>query len=277
LPDGAADAAHVAAVARRARQIAGGATDESVMMRRMVTRNITARLVVASSFAAWVGLAVGLAGCGDSASCDKVGKHLAGLLDDGDVPEGMDQEAIAAMTTETCKAKKWSTDVRKCLVAAKSEDDVEPCMREQTRAAADYVDRARTSEAKQELEQIAAGARTYYMDPPQPGLDPVAPQFPGPSAGPTPPLGACCEQGGKCEPQAAQWETEVWTALQFSVDDPHYYSYQYIVDGDEFTARAIGDLDCDGTYATFEKFGAVDAALGEPRVMGGIKEVRPLE
>lgn len=35
----------------------------------------------------------------------------------------------------------------------------------------------------------------------------------------------------------------------FSLDDPHYYSYGYTVssDGQRFTARANGDVDCDGS------------------------------
>jgi hypothetical protein len=43
--------------------------------------------------------------------------------------------------------------------------------------------------------------------------------------------------------------------LQFSVDDPHYYSYAYKVDGKKFTVSAYGDLDCDGEYSTFEMSG----------------------
>ena len=54
------------------------------------------------------------------------------------------------------------------------------------------------------------------------------------------------------------------------MSDPHYYSYEYVSEGTgtsaRFTARAVGDLDCDGVLSTFERVGAVDAALN---VMGG--------
>lgn len=52
------------------------------------------------------------------------------------------------------------------------------------------------------------------------------------------------------------WESMTWMALQFSVNNPHYYSYEFTSSGEgeaaKFTARAIGDLDCDGTFSTFE-------------------------
>ncbi len=56
------------------------------------------------------------------------------------------------------------------------------------------------------------------------------------------------------------WTHPTWTALNFSVDDAHAYSYQFEVnpDGQSFTARALGDLDCDGVYSTFETVVAVD-------------------
>jgi hypothetical protein len=48
--------------------------------------------------------------------------------------------------------------------------------------------------------------------------------------------------------------------LQFSVDDPHYYSFQYELgkDGESFTVTARGDLDCDGEYSTFSMEGRIE-------------------
>ena len=65
----------------------------------------------------------------------------------------------------------------------------------------------------------------------------------------TPPPGACCP-AGTCPPDAARWKD--WRLLGFSVDEPHSFSYELVVGEAGFTARAIGDLDCDGEYATFE-------------------------
>lgn len=40
--------------------------------------------------------------------------------------------------------------------------------------------------------------------------------------------------------------------------DPHYYSYALEVDGDRFTAKAVGDLDCDGTFSTYTLSGKIE-------------------
>jgi hypothetical protein len=66
-------------------------------------------------------------------------------------------------------------------------------------------------------------------------------------------------QGGQCATDATLWNHPTWQALNFSIDDPHYYSYEYeVVDGGEgYVVRAIGDLDCDGVVSTFELMGGV--------------------
>jgi len=135
-----------------------------------------------------------------------------------------------------------------------------------------YIKKSKTSEAREMVKKLYDGARAYYMDPGMSagGLQAAAAaQFPEPSAGPTPPLGTCCQSGGKCAPDATLWVDAPWVALMFSVDDPHYYSYQYeVVDKQrQFTVRAFGDLDCDGEYSTFEMVGTVDPSTGE--VSGG--------
>src|SRR5688500_8890032 len=49
------------------------------------------------------------------------------------------------------------------------------------------------------------------------------------------------------------WDTATWEKLHFVMRDAHYYRYEYQSAGDTadggtatFTARALGDLDCDG-------------------------------
>jgi hypothetical protein len=130
-----------------------------------------------------------------------------------------------------------------------------------------YIKKSKTSEAREMVSKLYQGARAYYMDPgiSGGGLQAATPQFPEPSAGPTPPLGACCQAGGKCAPDPTLWEGAPWVSLMFSVDDPHYYSYQYeVVDKQrQFVVRAFGDLDCDGEYSTFEMSGVVDPGTGE--------------
>jgi hypothetical protein len=79
-------------------------------------------------------------------------------------------------------------------------------------------------------------------------------RFPQEAAGPTPAVGACCDQGGECAVDAAAWQSPGWATLGFTIDDPHRYAYQYqVVDGGKAAViRAIGDLDCDGTPGTYE-------------------------
>jgi type IV pilus assembly protein PilA len=120
-----------------------------------------------------------------------------------------------------------------------------------------YIKKSKTSEARQFVKKLYDGGRKLSLE--QGG------QLP-PSAGPTPPLGSCCAGAaeGKCMPNPALWENPTWTALQFSVDDPHYYSYEWQTDGKEFKVRAYGDLDCDGIYSTFEIYGATGPNGPEP-------------
>jgi hypothetical protein len=72
-------------------------------------------------------------------------------------------------------------------------------------------------------------------------------------AGPTP-QPSCCDQGGACAPDANLWSAQGWRDLQFSVDGPYRYTYQYIPDanGQGATIRATGDLDCDGVPSVYE-------------------------
>ena len=73
------------------------------------------------------------------------------------------------------------------------------------------------------------------------------------AAGPTP-QPSCCDQGGTCAPDNATFATKGWQALGFSIDGTYRYTYQYIpaADGASAVIRAVGDLDCNGTQATFE-------------------------
>ena len=139
-----------------------------------------------------------------------------------------------------------------------------------------YIKKSKTTEATTHVQKIYLGARSYWMDRNTQEGQIVAdqPQFPEPSSpkdGPT----ECCAMGGtseKCAPAAAVWDEEPWKALKFSMDDPHYYAYEYTVanqvaaaggQGSEFTAAAIGDLDCDGTFSRFSMFGIVDSTYAD--------------
>jgi type IV pilus assembly protein PilA len=129
-----------------------------------------------------------------------------------------------------------------------------------------YIKKSKTTEARQFVKKIYEGAREYYMDRggQRGSVQPLAAQFPSPSQGPTPTLGTCCASGDKCAPSAALWTHAVWVALKFSVDDPSYFMYTYNhPNATQYTARANGDLDCDGEYSTFEMFGEINSVYAD--------------
>lgn len=152
-----------------------------------------------------------------------------------------------------------------------------------------YEKKSKTTEAREQVKKIYDGARAYWMDPAAAAgqIQANAPQFPSPSVGPTPPLGQCCRDGGKCKPNPDLWSNPTWRALHFSMDDPHYYSYEYKVsvgapgalDGSHnFTAIAYGDLDCDGEYSEFSMYGEVNEAYADgPSGTAALHRVDDLE
>jgi len=72
-------------------------------------------------------------------------------------------------------------------------------------------------------------------------------------AGPTP-LPDCCEQGGVCAEDPAQWTAPGWQALGFSIDGDYRYTYSYLPDpsGRAAVLRAVGNLDCDEVKSLYE-------------------------
>ncbi len=124
-----------------------------------------------------------------------------------------------------------------------------------------YMRKSKTVEATQGVKKIYDGARSYYVEESNArgSVLPIDKQFPV-SQALNPAAGSCCPK--KCTPDPTIW-TGSWNDLKFSMDDPYYYSYAFTSSGintaSKFTAQAQGDLDCDGTYSTFELVGAVDA------------------
>ncbi len=55
----------------------------------------------------------------------------------------------------------------------------------------------------------------------------------------------------------AQWEaSSAWIAIGFSLNTPHYDQYASPGGDNAFTARAVGNLDGDAQYSTFERVGS---------------------
>lgn len=163
------------------------------------------------------------------------------------------------------------------------------------------IRKAKTTEATLNVKKMTDGAIAYYHEEKNAAgaLSPIVKQFPDTDAGGAmKPVATCCAAagsgGGKCSPTPAWWSGSTWQALKFSVDDPHYYQYQYVrkaqglggvgaptlQDGatasEFFYASARGDLNCDGVFSTFEMLGAI-TTTGDPTTGSGMFRDRELE
>jgi type IV pilus assembly protein PilA len=125
-----------------------------------------------------------------------------------------------------------------------------------------YIRRSKTVEATMNVRKLFDSSVSYFeAEHADTAGNILAKQFVATQAA-TPAAASCCGQpGDKCKPNPALWNTANWAALNFSVDDPFYYWYTYTSAGTDtsstFTADGNGDLDCDGTYSTFERQGKV--------------------
>ena len=146
-----------------------------------------------------------------------------------------------------------------------------------------YLRRAKTTEAILNLKRLYDGSVNYFYrsrDSTNRIGETIPAQFPGTGVvfGPAPRENACCGQPqDKCVPASTPgsgyegaWDNAPWIQLGFSISRAHYYWYDYEPAGfgtdAAFTARAIGDLNCNQVPAVFERVGGVDQNMN---VIGG--------
>lgn len=138
-----------------------------------------------------------------------------------------------------------------------------------------YIRRSKTTEATMNLRKLFDSSATYYAEEhafrgiAADSAGAIAKQFPDSTAESAPQTSACSAGSPfKHNPAANTGEQaffygQTWQALNFDLTDPFLYQYMYVSEGQgntsKFTARAIGDLDCNGVYSTFERTGMVDA------------------
>jgi type IV pilus assembly protein PilA len=150
-----------------------------------------------------------------------------------------------------------------------------------------YMRKSKTTEAVQGVKKIYDGARSYYLEENTArgtGIV-IGKQFPGPSVATTPTNRCCLSTGGKCQPSPTDWDNPtdgaVWSALKFSMEDPFYFQYAYDSSGTDtgsmFTARALGDLDCDTRLSTFEMAATINSADQSVKGSAGIFKSNELE
>jgi hypothetical protein len=179
--------------------------------------------------------------CGGS-SCEDAVANAAKIYGFG----GSTYGSMRAEGIQKCKAEKWPEKMRSCVVAAKNRSDVDGCekyMHESSGGGDDYGKKSKRSEAEINLDAIRKGLKIYYAE---------MAEFPKGSA-PLTPSAPCCEgPNHKCAASPAEWTgNEVWSKLDFEVDEPSYFQYTFDSDGTKVTATAVGDLDCDGTTVTY--------------------------
>jgi prepilin-type N-terminal cleavage/methylation domain-containing protein len=147
-----------------------------------------------------------------------------------------------------------------------------------------YIRRSKTAEASDKLSLIYRGSVSYLINSNinvkrGAGGTAIPLEFPA-SEGPTPADSCCTQPGERCLSTTADWESPTWIGLDFSIADPHLYQYSYESSGGGpgaiFTARANGDLDCDGTFSTFERTGIITPTL-DVQSNRGIYRENPLE
>jgi hypothetical protein len=106
----------------------------------------------------------------------------------------------------------------------------------------DYAVKHKRTESDLMLMKIERGVREYAIE---------HNELPRGSAPLTPAASCCTDSTRKCF-DGSSWQIPAWQAIDFSIDEPHYFQYSYESDGKTFTARAVGDLDCDGSTVTYE-------------------------
>lgn len=104
-----------------------------------------------------------------------------------------------------------------------------------------YVKKGKRSEANLQLRSMETKIKTFYNE--KARLPASGSMMPGPAesicSGP--------DQALSRKPQSA-WDQAGWGEMGFHVDENSRYAYEW--DAKTGVARAIGDLDCDGTMTT---------------------------
>lgn len=175
--------------------------------------------------------------------CEAALGHLADFAADAPTTKQID-ESVAQ-----CEAEAWSESVLSCLTASTDMTQVEVCLRPVLAPHAAYS----------YLEMIQASASVYAAG---------GTGFPAATAAPVPAASCCASANGLCETKRTDWKG-AWAKLGFYAEGPSPFqlSYESSKKG-EMVARAIGDLDCDGTEVVWELRGKMSGDQPEFEVVG---------
>ena len=125
----------------------------------------------------------------------------------------------------------------------------------------DYMKRAKKTEAALQLNKLGKNAKRVYSETSAYVIG-TAQELPGKPAG-----GGCC--GGPknhCAAVPANFAADpIWKKLDFQIDEPSLFYYDYLGAATTFTATATGDLDCDNTEIVYTLVGL--STTGNPSVL----------
>lgn len=120
--------------------------------------------------------------------------------------------------------------------------------------------RRQATYAMEMLGRIARRAHVYYVKPRLgEGGKRMPCQFPQGEVRSTM-AKSCCDpkvrgEGNVCDPAKTDWDRLLWKALLMEIKEPQPFVFSYEGSGTFADARykvtAVGDLDCDGVYATY--------------------------
>ncbi len=106
----------------------------------------------------------------------------------------------------------------------------------------DYMKKSKKTEAALQLNKVMKNDKVYYIS---------NASFVTSAGAKLPGTTACGSTGGK-NPVSTAWPGDSgWSALDFQIDEPNLFNYQYTGGVSNATATALGDLDCDGTSITY--------------------------
>lgn len=182
-------------------------------------------------------------------TCETTVAHIAELRPTLDVPENVAK----------CLREKWTSTARACIVRAGSTKEVTRCMtgRETPdprppEGVGSAVAAAIASgggpygsadEAKLNLNAIENANIAFFGE---------EGRFVVGDVELTPAAPCCMSPGHRCAPEADDWQARAWLQLQgFAMTKPFTFRYSYQSDGQTYEARAVGDLDCDGTTIAY--------------------------
>jgi prepilin-type N-terminal cleavage/methylation domain-containing protein len=124
----------------------------------------------------------------------------------------------------------------------------------------DYIKRSKKTEAALQLNKLGKNAKRIYSETASYFIGTAAPTPVKPGAG-----GCCGAPNNHCAVDATTFDAAEWKALDFQIDEPTLFYYDYAGTATTFAAHATGDLDCDGTEIVYTLDGT--ALAGNPAVV----------